>query len=129
MADLCDIDHMFGEDVGITATGDIAVVAKADRTIQRVIRRLLTPQTTPKSSAYPWQPEYGAGLAAKIGETLEPRAIRAIVLSQMLLEPSVAKIPAPAVIVTPIETTGATIDVTYTDQSGTPQSFGFDLNP
>lgn len=129
MADLCDIDHIFGQDIAVTPTGDIAVVSKADRTIQRVIRRLLTPSTTPLVSAYPWEPTYGAGLAAKIGETLDVRAIRGIVLSQMLMEPSVKKIPAPTVTVTPLNVNGATIDVNYTDQSGTPQNFGFDLNP
>ena len=129
MADLCDIDHVFGQDIGETATGDIAVVSKADRTIQRIIRRLLTPQTDQTSSAYPWEPTYGAGLSAKIGEAIDIRAIQGIVLSQMLAEPSVARTPAPKVTVTPLDVTGATIDVSYTDQSGTPQNFGFDLNP
>jgi hypothetical protein len=129
MADLCDIDHTFGQDIGVTPTGDIALASKSDRTIQRVIRRLLTPQTDGNSSAYPWEPDYGAGLAAKIGDTLDIRAIRAIVLSQLLAEASVAKIPAPTVTVTAIDANSAMIDVTYFDQSGTPQNFGFDLSP
>jgi len=129
MADLSDIDHVFGQDIGVTPSGDIAVVSKSDRTIQRVIRRLLTPSTTSGSSAYPWEPTYGAGLAAKIGDKLDPRAVRAIVLSQLLMESSVAKVPAPVVTVTLTDPNSATIDVTYTDQSGTPQNFGFDLNP
>lgn len=127
--DLCDVDHTFGEDIGVTATGDIALVSKAERTIQRVIRRLLTPVTTQVSSAYPWEPDYGAGLADEIGETVDIRKTRGIVLSQMLMEPSVAKIPAPTVTVTPLNVNDTAIDVNYTDQSGTPQNFGFDLNP
>lgn len=129
MADLCDIDHTFGQDIGVTATGDIAVVSKSSRTIQRIIRRLLTALTTAQSSAYPWEPTYGAGLGAKIGDALDVRAIRGIVLSQMLMEPSVAKIPAPAVSVVSLNVVGAVINVSYADQSGTPQNFGFDLNP
>jgi hypothetical protein len=122
MADLCDIDHLYGEDLGTTPSGDIAVVSNHNRTVQRVIRRLLT-------AGYIWVQGYGAGLLQKIGEEeLDPNQVQAIVLSQLLVEPTVSRKPLPTVTVTTAQGTGVTtLNVRYTDLSGTPQSFGFDL--
>lgn len=128
MADLADCDHFYGGDLGVTASGDIALVTKSQRTIQRIIRRLLTSPTDAQGSAYPWQPKYGVGLGAKIGEPLNIRDLQGKVRSQMMLEPSVQKVPAPVVTVTPIDL-GAAITVSYTDLSGVPKSFNFDLVP
>lgn len=128
MADLADLDHFYGEDLATTASGDIAIVTKQRRTIQRIIRRLLTSKTSAQSSAYPWQPEFGVGLGERIGEDLDIRAIDGDVRSQMRLEKSVRQVPAPQVTVTEIPT-GATIDVAYTDDSGVPQTFKFNLSP
>lgn len=128
MADLADLAHAYGEDLGVTPSGDIALAVKSDRTIQRIIRRLMTVPTDANGSAYPWEPDYGVGLGARIGETLDIRGITSDVRSQMLLEPTVAKSPAPVITVTEIDT-GATITVSYTDISGVPQSFSFDLTP
>lgn len=128
MTDLCDIDHTYGGDIGVTATGDIALVSKSDRTIERIIRRLLTVPTNAKNgSSYPWRPKFGLGLGARIGEALDIRGLQAAARSQMLKERTVQKIPAPVVTVTPLGQIGATIDIVYTDNSGFPQSFSFDL--
>lgn len=128
MTDLVDLDHVYGEDLGATATGDIAVVSKHDRTIERILRRLMTVATNAfNGCSYPWLPKYGVGLGARIGEALQSRAIAAAVRSQMLLEPTVLKVPAPVITVTPLGVTGATIGILYTDISGIPQSFSFDI--
>jgi hypothetical protein len=127
MADLADFDHFYGGDLAVTASGDIAVATKQQRTIQRIIRRLLTSKTTSSSSAYPWQPKYGVGLGERVGEALDIRAIRGDVRAQMRLESSVQQVPAPKVTVTPIQD-GAAITVDYTDMSGLPQTFNFDLS-
>lgn len=128
MTDLCDLDHIYGADLGVTATGDIAVVAKHDRTIQRIVRRLLTVPTSVRNGcAYPWRPKFGVGLGARIGEALDIRALQGAVRSQMLIEPTVQKIPAPTITVQPLGTIGASIDIVYVDMSGTPQNFSFDL--
>src|SRR5471030_1353074 len=129
MSDLSDIDHYFGEDIAVTPSGDIAMSSNHDRTVQRVIRRLLTAPTSAAGSGYAWQPEYGAGLPQKVGqENIDAGSVRAKVLSQLLIEPTVARIPIPTVSVT-VGTAGRTItiDVSYADLSGSPQSFGFDL--
>jgi hypothetical protein len=122
MAALCDLSHLYGEDLGTTPSGDIAVVSNHDRTVQRVIRRLLT-------AGYVWEKGYGAGLPKLIGEEeIDPGQVQAIVLSQLLIEPTVARNPLPTVTVTEAQGTGVTtITIVYTDLSGTPQSFAFDL--
>jgi len=129
MAILNDLSHIFGNDLDVTPSGDIALASNATRTTQRVIRRLLTPQTTQDRTGYPWQPEYGAGLPQHIGEAgVEMGVIQSTVLSQLLLEDSVARTPIPAVTVTEADAGGKfAVDTTYTDLTGTPQSFGFDL--
>ena len=124
---LSDVDHLFGGDIGTTPTGDINLVSGAARALERIIRRLLTPPTTLASSAYPWHPTYGVGLGQKIGNPTDARSIQAIVLSQVLAEPSVARQPLPQVSVTMLATGVTTIDIAYTDTSGTPQGFSFNL--
>lgn len=129
MADLADAFHIFGQDLAVTLTGDIALAVKSDRTIQRIIRRLMTVPTSSKGSAYPWVPNYGVGLGARIGQTLDIPGIKADVRSQMLLEQTVAKDPAPVVSVKELAQGGATITVNYADLSGIPKSFSFNLTP
>lgn len=126
MPDLADIYHVYGGDLSVTPSGDIAVAVKQDRTEQRIIRRLLTAATQGNGSSYPWEPDYGVGLGAKVGAALDGLGLQGTVLAQMLAEPTVQKIPAPVVTVTKI-VNGAAIDITYTDISGVPRSFGFDL--
>src|SRR5579859_6278606 len=98
MSDLADLFHYWSGDLQQGPTGDIAPARRADRTSQRIIRRLLT---NPGGGDYPWQPEYGAGLPAKIGEPLDLGHLRALIIGQMALEPSVARNPAPQVTLTP----------------------------
>jgi hypothetical protein len=129
MGVLSDIAHLFGGDVGVTPSGDLAVVSGSARTTQRVIRRLLSTPTVIGNSAYPWEPPYGAGLAALIGGNPTAQQIQANVSAQMRQEASVAPLPAPVTTVTPIAGGGDTIDIVYTDLSGTPQNFSFNLTP
>jgi hypothetical protein len=128
MADLADAYHIYGQDLAVTETGDIALATKSDRTTQRIIRRLLTAPTDAKGSAYPWLPKYGVGLGKYLGEAMDTRALQGAILSQMLQEDTVLKVLPPQVTVTPTPT-GATITVQYTDTSGTPKSFNFNLTP
>lgn len=129
MADLLDLAHSYGNDLGTTPSGDIATVSKQQRTIQRIIRRLLTPPTDTDSSDYPWEPTYGVGLGARLGQDLDIKGIQADVRSQMLLEPTVSKNPAPVITVETIATGGANITIAYNDVSGQPQNFSFNLVP
>lgn len=129
MPQLCDLSHLFGQDIVQAPNGDIAVVSGALRTQQRIIRRLCTAQTTLQQCAYPWRPTYGAGLGQKVGSNFDARGITAIVMSQILLEPSVARLPMPSVKARQNAGSGViTIDINYTDTSGVQQSFGFSLS-
>jgi len=132
MPDVADISHLFGNDVAQTPSGDLATVSGAQRTIQRVIRRLCTPQTVVGNSAYPWQPPYGCGLPLKIGDAQslgDLQALRADIFTQLLQDDSVAPLPAPQVSATSLAGGGATIGIIYTDLTGLQQSFNFDLAP
>lgn len=90
MAD--DIALPWGSDLGITATGDLATIGGEAGATQRIIRRLLT-----NPGDYIWNQAYGAGLAGFVGGTTVGGRIEAVIRAQMLLEPSVARIPAPKI--------------------------------
>lgn len=126
MADLADADHFHGNDLGGTASGDLAVVTKNRRTTQRIIRRVMTPPTDVRGSAYPWQPKYGVGLGARVGEAIDAQGIRRDFRSQMMREASVQRVPSPVVTVDETNN-GAAITVQYTDLTGQPRTFNFDI--
>jgi len=122
---IVDISHLYGNDIAVSSTGDLAVAVGSTRTIQRIIRRLCTPATSSEQSAYPWEPAYGAGLPARIGKTMDPQLIQSIVLSQLLAEPTVSPVPAPTVDVVLVNAGAATISIKYTDTNGNPQGATF----
>lgn len=128
MGYLADIDHLWGEDVEVSETGDIGTVTGAKRTVQRVIRRIITPSTDKTGSAYPWEPEYGAGLAKRVGDDVINSEIQGLVLGQLNREASVAPNPPPQVTVADIGAGTIAINGQFWDKSGVPQPFSFDLN-
>jgi hypothetical protein len=87
-----DLYHYYGSDLDVSATGDLQSVSGVDRSQQRVLRRLLT-----NPGEYLAHPEYGAGLPKMVGEVTDVPKIKALIIGQMLLEPSVSKMPAPIV--------------------------------
>ena len=123
MSDLADLWHFWSSDLQQGPTGDIALAFRADRTSQRIIRRLMT---NSGGGDYPWEPDYGAGLPAKIGDTLNIPYLTALIIGQIALEASVARDPAPQVLVTQIQG-GAAIQVIYYDQSGQGVPLSFNL--
>ena len=54
-----DINHLWGNDLAFSATGDLATADVPTLTQQRVLRRLLT-----NPGDYIWELDYGAGLAS-----------------------------------------------------------------
>lgn len=87
-----DIYHYFGNDLLVSATGDLQTVDGAVMGQQRILRRLLT-----NPGAYIWHPEYGAGLPAYVGALIDLPKIRALIRGQMLLESCVSKNPEPVI--------------------------------
>ena len=119
---LDDIDHAWGEDLALGPTGDLGRANGPLRSEQRVIRRLMT-----NLAEYIWQPEYGGSLPARIGTLINLGSIQTQIRGQMLLEPSVARIPAPTVAVREI-VGGVAVNVTYTSlPDKQPISLSFDL--
>ena len=119
-----DINHLFGQDVATSATGDLSTVDGTTLGEQRVARRLLT-----NPGDYPAHPTYGAGLRQLIGGDLNVRTIKGRVLAQIFQEAVVARNPAPVINVTQTGSNSAAISISYVDAvSGQQASLSFDLS-
>lgn len=129
-----DAFHFFGNDLSISATGDLLLATPSDTGVQRVYRRLLTnpalndqngnPVASPD---YTWHPTYGAGVPRKIGSPGNVPVTTALIRGQMLLESAVARSPAPKITLTQVDTVVSAV-IKYTDaQQKTPQFLEFDI--
>jgi phage baseplate assembly protein W len=90
-----DIAHEWSSDINLDIYNDIKMADGLDETNQRVLRRLLT-----NPGEYLWHQGYGAGLGRFVGAALSNEVVQQInqlIISQMYLEDSVAKIPIPTV--------------------------------
>jgi phage baseplate assembly protein W len=108
---MSDLWHYIGGDLDVSATGDVRQVEGLDQTSQRLLRRLLT-----NPGDYIWHPNYGAGLGRLIGTLVNVRAITGLIRSQVLLEESVARTPAPAITVRPLAD-GVSVRIQYYDNT------------
>ena len=116
---MADLAHVFGTDLVIGPTGDLATVDLAVWTQQRILRRLLT-----NAGGYIWQLNYGAGLPAMVGATVSAQQIAAIIRRQIGMEAAVSKYPEPKILVQVDEPATVFATVTYQDaQTGTSQTF------
>ena len=86
------ISHNFGADITVSASGDILTTSAIPLETQRLLRRLMT-----NPGAYVFHREYGAGLGRFVGKPTKPVDIRAVILSQMVLEASVDQSSAPTI--------------------------------
>ncbi|QTD88732.1 MULTISPECIES: phage tail protein [Burkholderia cepacia complex] len=121
---LNDLNHYFGNDLVVSSAGDLSLSSGGLRGQQRVLRRLLTnpalKDATGKVIApadYIFHPDYGAGVRRMVGTTASLDAIRAVILSQMLLEDAVARTPPPDVDVSAIAG-GVSVTIQYADANG-----------
>jgi phage baseplate assembly protein W len=105
-----ELNHTCGGDLVLGPTGDLALVSDTLESQQRVIRRLLT-----NAGDYIWQLSYGAGLPSRVGEPVDTLALQNIVLSQIFLEPTVSRVPAP--VITTAQLNGNTVvqSISYTN--------------
>lgn len=117
-----DLYHYWGNDLTVSATGDLLAVEGSVRGQQRVLRRLLT-----NPGDYIFHPDYGAGLPARVGDTLDIPKLRALIRGQMLLEEAVSSTPPPEITLQPIAN-GVSCRIQYTDAaSGEPVVLSFSL--
>lgn len=123
MVAITEIYQDYGNDVVLTAAGDLLTADGATLSNQRIIRRLLT---TPISVANPpdylANPTYGAGLPQFIGRNNSPALydeIKRLIISQTLLEQTVAQNPLPTVVLTSQDQNGLiqqlSAAITYTN--------------
>jgi hypothetical protein len=124
MPDLADAFQMWGGDITLSETGDLATATAEDRSQLRVLRRLLT-----NPGDYLGHPSYGAGLSRLIGSINDPGKVKALIRGQMRREPSVAKHPEPIV---QVQSSLSALDVSinYTVMPGrTPVTLSFTVRP
>ncbi|MGJ7529862.1 phage tail protein [Variovorax sp. GB1P17] len=120
---MTDLYHYMGDDLSVSATGDIQQCDGLTQTSQRILRRLLT-----NPGDYIFHPEYGAGLGKKIGTVLDIRSITGLIRSQIFLEANVARVPAPVITVTPLQG-GLSARIQYYDGStGLLATLAFNVN-
>lgn len=119
-----DLAHFYGQDLNVAASGDLLAVDGVTKGTQRVLRRLLT-----NPLGYIFEPTYGAGLPAKIGQPISGNAITALIRAQMLLESAVARTPAPIIIVSQ-SGSGFFVQIQYADgDSGETVPLSFTVTP
>lgn len=113
---MAGIAHNFGGDLSVSPLGDVATADAITLSQQRILRRLLT---NPGDNI--WHPEYGAGLRRYIGLPISVPDITAVIRTQIGLEASVAKVPAPVIVVTSDPNGAVFASIQYTD-AGTQQT-------
>lgn len=120
---MAELNHYFGGDISTSNTGDLLSVTGTVRSQQRLLRRLLT-----NPGDYIFHPEYGAGLPAKVGNTLDIPKLRALIRGQVQLEDSIAKTPEPVISLNAIAN-GVSVNIKYTDAAtGSPAALSFNVN-
>lgn len=121
---MADANHIFGGDLVLAANGDLSTVTGVPLSRQRILRRLLT-----NPGDYLWAPDFGAGLPRFIGETVNPSRVTAVILAQLMLEPSVSRTPPPQVAVTAIPD-GLFAQIQYTESAtGQASLLSFSVTP
>jgi len=122
---LYDVNHKFGQDIQSAANGDLGLVSGAQRSQQRVLRRLLT-----AINSYIWHIEYGAGLSSFVGQPLSSDnydQIKSLILSNMFNEQSVSQTPPPVITIQNIGNAIA-VQINYTENpTQNPIVLNFDL--
>jgi hypothetical protein len=117
-----DLHHQWGSDLVLGPTGDVLPVTGAEMTRQRVLRRLLS---APQDLLF--NPDYGAGLPARIGTLLDLDQIDALVRTQIAAERAVAQEPPPEVRATAVPH-GVALVIRYRDRdTGQAAQVGFDV--
>lgn len=120
---MADAWHLFGGDLTVAASGDVAVVDGATEGQQRVLRRLLT-----NPGDYLWNPTYGAGLGRFVGLPTDTARIEGVIRSQIFREAAVARSPEPVIDVEGAPSGSVYVTIQYADAvSGETQMLAFSV--
>ncbi len=116
-----DATLVWGGDLVIGPTGDIALASGGTLGQQRVLRRLLT-----NENDYVWNPDYGAGLGQFVGAVTNEREIVGIIKSQIFEETAVSRQPDPAVAAEAFPNGSVYLEINYVNAlNGSTQSLTF----
>ncbi|MDD2878004.1 MAG: hypothetical protein PHT60_13605 [Acidiphilium sp.] len=107
---MADASVVFGGDLAIGVSGDLALASGSGLTEQRVLRRLLT-----NPGDYIWQLTYGAGLGRFVGAAGAVGAVTAVARAQMQAESRVAQSPLPQIVVDQDNPSGIAMTIAYQD--------------
>ncbi len=118
-----DINHFWGEDISVSATGDVLLIDGDDLTTQRIIRRLMT-----AVKGYLWHLDYGAGVPARVGSPLDVDLISSVIRAQISLESTVARSPAPTIRTAEILNGVSVYILFYSAKTGEQSTLSFDVN-
>ena len=120
---MADLSHLYGDDLQVSAAGDLLVVDGLNMATQRIIRRLMTAPLN-----YVWQPAYGAALNSEIGKTTDGSRINGLIMSQIFAEGSVAASPPPVISISPF-LDGVSVTINYTAKAtGAHEVLSFSIN-
>jgi phage baseplate assembly protein W len=118
-----DASLVWGADLSVSSTGDIALASATTLGQQRVLRRLLT-----NPGDYIWQLDYGAGLARFVGTPIDVLAVRAAIRSQIFKESAVSRTPEPLIDVQTAQDGSVIVQIRYVDSTlGTTQVLSFQV--
>lgn len=132
-----DIDHLWGNDINASGSGDLGTTDGLALGIQRIVRRLMSRGRSPASVGVPaiqpeyiWHPDYGASIPQRIGGRADVNLLTSIIGGQILKEANwVAPNPPPKVTLTPFQGGGMTVDILYTVKAtGQQQRLSFNVN-
>jgi hypothetical protein len=105
-----DLALVFGNDLTVDATGDLATIDGTEEGVERILRRLLT-----NPAEYIWNTTYGAGLPQFLGDPVNVTKIQAVVRRQMLLEQIVVRDPPPVISVSARADNSVFVTIQYVD--------------
>lgn len=120
---MADLFQIWGQDLVVSASGDLLTVEGSALGQQRVLRRLMT-----ATGSYIWEPTYGGGLPGYVGTALDIKAITALIRLQLSLETVVAQTPAPVIDLTHFAG-GLSVNINYVDaDTGVQVNLSFDVS-
>lgn len=123
-ANLADVGHLWGSDIRLSPTGDLALVTGPDRSKERVLRRLLT-----NAGEYIFALDYGGNVPREIGAIANNAQISGQIAGQLKLEQTVSQASAPTVNVTNTDK-GVAVGISYiTAPDQVPAALSFTVNP
>lgn len=124
LVDIADVGQLWGSDLRLSPTGDLALVVGSERSKERVLRRLLT-----NEGEYLFAQGYGGSIPKDVGEIADNAKILAKVRGQMKIEEAVLQSVPPTVTVQNTAT-GVALGISYiTAPDQMPAALSFTVTP